>query len=83
MGRLELVERKETILLFLKQRGEASLAEVATHLEITKQGALRHLDALVGEGMVVAGSAARGGPGRPERRYSLTPDALEATVPRR
>jgi predicted ArsR family transcriptional regulator len=79
MGRLELVERKETILLFLKQRGEASLAEIATHLEMTKQGALRHLDALVAEGMVAAGSAAREAPrpGRPERRYSLTAEALE------
>ena len=71
------MERKESILLLLKHRGEASLAEIARHLEITKQGALRHLDALDEEGLVLAGSGTRQGPGRPERRYRLTPEALE------
>ena len=35
-------KRKDAILGFLKARGQASLADVATHLEVSKQGALRH-----------------------------------------
>ena len=77
MGKLLAVDRKESILLFLKQRGEASLAEISEHLAITKQGTIRHLDSLRAEGLVASTSAPRGGPGRPERCYRLTPAAVE------
>lgn len=77
MGKLLPVDRKESILLLLKRRGEASLAEISEHLAITKQGALRHLDALREGGLVASAPAPKGGPGRPEGRYKLTPEALE------
>ena len=43
--------RRESVLAFLKTRGQATLGEVATHLEVSKQGALRHLEALEAAGL--------------------------------
>ena len=43
--------RRQTILAFLKTRGPASLGEIAAHLEVSKQGALRHLEALESAGL--------------------------------
>jgi predicted ArsR family transcriptional regulator len=71
------VERREEILLFLKARGRASLGEVAEHLRLSKQAALRHLEALDLQGLVVYKSEERAGPGRPEHVYSLTAAAVE------
>ena len=67
--------RRDAILAFLKTRGHATLGEIATHLELSKQGALRHLEALEAAGLtaVAAGEAHR--PGRPESVYRLTPAA--------
>ena len=62
--------RREDILLHLKAAGSASLAEVAAALGVTKQGALRHLDQLVAEGLVTA-APLRSGRGRPASVYSL------------
>ena len=42
------------------------------HLEVSKQGALRHLDALAGEGLATVAQAEPHGPGRPENVYRLT-----------
>lgn len=64
--------RRETILAFLKTHGHATLAEVAAHLEVSKQGALRHLDALQADGLTVVAQAAPHGRGRPENVYRLT-----------
>src|ERR1700693_455578 len=36
--------RREIILAFLKTRGHATLGEVASHLEVSKQAALPHLE---------------------------------------
>jgi predicted ArsR family transcriptional regulator len=64
--------RRETILAFLKTHGEASLGEIAAHLEVSKQGALRHLEALDAAGLTTVASAAPHGRGRPENVYQLT-----------
>jgi predicted ArsR family transcriptional regulator len=70
--------RRETILTFLKTHGHASLAEVAAHLEISKQGALRHMEALETDGLATVVPAADGHRrGRPENVYALTPAAHE------
>ena len=70
-------KRKDANLGLQKANGQASLAEVAAHLEVSKQGALRHLEALLEEGLVARGSEPRPRPGRPEHVYQLTPAAAE------
>ena len=67
--------RRDAILDFLKVHGQASLAEVAAHLEVSKQGALRHLEALEALGLATVASAEPHGRGRPEHVYRLTPAA--------
>jgi predicted ArsR family transcriptional regulator len=69
--------RRETILAFLKTRGHASLGEVAAHLEISKQGALRHMEALELDGLATVAPAEEHRRGRPESVYTLTPAARE------
>jgi predicted ArsR family transcriptional regulator len=73
------VERKESILLFLKVHGEATLAELADRMEVTKQGALRHVEGLEARGLIerLADVQAHDGPGRPEHHYRLTPAAAD------
>jgi len=70
-------KRKDAILGFLKTCDHASLAEVAAHLELSKQGALRHLDALRAEGLIEQGSDSHDGPGRPAHVYALTAAAAD------
>lgn len=77
MGRMTAVGRREQILLFLKARGEASLAELAGESGMTKQGVLRHVEALEERGLVERVAAAHDGPGRPEHRFRLAPAAAE------
>ena len=79
MGKLGPVERKEAILLFLKVRGDASLAELAERMEVTKQGALRHVEGLEARGLIerVPDIQVHEGPGRPEHHYRLTPAAAD------
>ena len=69
--------RREAILAFLKTNGPATLAEVAAHLEVSKQGALRHLESLEASGMATVAPAEPHGPGRPEHVYTLTQAAGE------
>jgi predicted ArsR family transcriptional regulator len=69
--------RRDTILSFLKTRGHATLGEIAAHLEISKQGALRHLEALEQAALVAVASGEARGPGRPEHVYKLTSAAGE------
>ncbi|MGH7778174.1 MAG: helix-turn-helix transcriptional regulator [Candidatus Dormibacterales bacterium] len=71
------MERKEDILRYLKASGRGTLSEVATHLGLSKQGALRHLDALSAQGLVEVASEERSGPGRPEHLYRLGPGAAQ------
>ena len=70
--RAHLDSRRETILAFLKTRGQATLGEIASHLEVSKQGALRHLEALETAGLASVASATPHGRGRPENVYHLT-----------
>ncbi len=67
--------RREVILSFLKTHGPATLAEVAAHLDVSKQGALRHLDALEEAGLATVAQSEPHGRGRPENVYQLTPAA--------
>src|SRR5260370_2907356 len=69
--------RRQTILAFLKTHGQASLGEIAAHLEVPKQGALRHLEAMEGAGLATVASAPRHGRGSPENVYQLTAAAGE------
>src|SRR6184192_2745500 len=53
--------RREIILALLKTRGHATLGEVAAHLEVSKQAALKHLETLETEGLTaVAHAPSRG-----------------------
>ena len=67
--------KRETILAFIKTHGQATLAEIAAHLEVSKQGALRHLEALQAGGLTQVAQGAPHGRGRPEHVYRLTPAA--------
>jgi predicted ArsR family transcriptional regulator len=67
--------RRESILAFLKMRGHATLGEVASHLEVSKQGALRHLEGLETDGLATVAHSEPHGRGRPENVYKLTPAA--------
>ena len=69
--------KRDAILAFLKTRGHATLGEIAAHLEVSKQGAIRHLEALEAAGLAAVGAAEAHGPGRPESVYRLTPAAGE------
>ena len=64
--------RRDAILAFLKTHGPATLAEIASHLEVSKQGAMRHLEALEQAGMTAVAPAEPHGRGRPENLYRLT-----------
>jgi predicted ArsR family transcriptional regulator len=64
--------RREVILAFIKTRGHASLGEIAAHLEVSKQGALPHLEALEAAGLATVAQAEPHGRGRPENVYTLT-----------
>jgi predicted ArsR family transcriptional regulator len=67
--------RRETVLAFLKMHGPATLGEVAAHLEVSKQGAIRHLDSLEASGLVSVASSDNHARGRPENVYRLSPAA--------
>jgi len=69
--------KRDTILAYLKTRGHATLGEIATHLEVSKQGALRHLEALEADGLATVAQAEAHRPGRPESIYKLTAAAGE------
>jgi predicted ArsR family transcriptional regulator len=68
--------RRDTILSFLKTHDHATLAQVAAHLEVSKQAALRHLEGLESAGLATMASVPHGR-GRPENVYRLTAAAGE------
>ena len=72
---------RRAVLSTLKGRGEASAAEVADVLGVTV-GAVRQLLAPLEEDGLIAHRDERPGPGRPRRRYCLTP-AAEGLWPKR
>ena len=63
--------KRDVILAFLKTHGQATLGEIAAHLEVSKQGALRHLESLEAAGLTTV-AAQPHGRGRPENVYRLT-----------
>ena len=67
--------KRGAILAYLKTRGHATLGEIASHLEVSKQGALRHLEGLEHAGQVTMAADVAHGPGRPENVYRLAPAA--------
>jgi predicted ArsR family transcriptional regulator len=69
--------RRETILAFLKMHGPATLGEIASHLEVSKQGAIRHLEALEAAGLATVAPSDSHARGRPENVYRLTVAAGE------
>jgi predicted ArsR family transcriptional regulator len=71
------MDRKQDVLTLLKARGSVGLAEIAQHLGVSKQGALRHLEALLARGLVEVSSEDHHGPGRPGHVYGLTAAAGE------
>jgi predicted ArsR family transcriptional regulator len=66
------MDRKQAVLALLKARGSVGLADVAEQLGVSKQAALRHLDALLARGLVEVFTEASHGPGRPGHVYRLT-----------
>src|SRR5947207_2024234 len=71
------MDRKHDVLALLKARGSAGLAEIAEHLGVSKQGALRHLEALEERGLVEVSTEDHHGPGRPGHVYRLTTAAAQ------
>ena len=71
------MDRKHDVLALLKARGAVGLAEIAEHLRVSKQGALRHLEALQARGLVEVSTEDHRGPGRPGHVYRLTPAASD------
>ena len=69
--------KRGAILAYLKTRGHATLGEIASHLEVSKQGALRHLEGLEASGQVTMAADSAHGPGRPENVYRLTEAAAD------
>lgn len=72
---------RRAVLSTLKSRGEASASDVAAVLGVTV-GAVRQLLAPLEDEGLVAHRDERPGPGRPRRRYCLTP-AAESLWPKR
>jgi len=72
-----LMDRKHELLTLLKVRGSAGLTEIAEHLGLSKQGTLRHVEALQARGLVEVSTEPHRGPGRPANVYRLTPAAQD------
>jgi predicted ArsR family transcriptional regulator len=67
--------KRESILAFLKMHGQATLGEIAAHLEVSKQGAIRHLEALETSGLATVAPSQGHRRGRPQNVYRLTDQA--------
>jgi predicted ArsR family transcriptional regulator len=62
----------------LKERGSATVAELAEHLGMAQVSVRHHLDILIGEDLVLpAGVRRRDGAGRPSQIYALAPAAAK------
>jgi len=78
MGRIEGVDRKQRILSYLKAHYSATLAELAEEMGLSKQGTLRHVEALAELGLVAQHvERVSSGPGRPAHVYRLTAAAAD------
>ena len=72
---------RRAVLAAIKEAGEASAEQIAGGVGVTVGAVRQHLAALEGDGLV-AHRDERAGPGRPRRRYCITP-AGEALWPKR
>lgn len=69
---------RQRIMEILKERGSATVAELADTLGMAQVSVRHHLDILVGEDLVAqTGVRRRDGAGRPSQMYTLTPQALK------
>lgn len=66
-------DSRRAILGFIKHKGGATAAEVAEHMQITREGARQQLQALEQEGWIAAAPESRSGVGRPAMRFQITP----------
>jgi len=67
---------RQKILEYLKRQGQATVTELAEHLEMAPVSVRHHLDLLIGDNLVEAARVQRqAGAGRPKRLYSLTAQA--------
>ena len=70
--------RRQEILTILKQKGEATVDELAEMLDLTPVTVRHHLDILRADGLVQAPAVRRRrGPGRPQYVYTLTAAAAD------
>lgn len=70
--------RRQEILIILKQKGEATVDELARILDLTPVTVRHHLDILRADGLVEAPAVRRRrGPGRPQYVYTLTSNAID------
>ncbi len=67
---------RQKILEFLKRHGQATVDELAQHLDMAPVSVRHHLDLLIGDNLVETSRVRRSeGAGRPKRLYTLTPHA--------
>ena len=82
LGAPGLGESQRSLLVELKRRGEATLADVAGAVELASETVREHLNALTARGLVQRVGRRRNGPGRPRIVYALS-DRGEALFPHR
>jgi predicted ArsR family transcriptional regulator len=67
---------RQKILEYLKRHGQATVTELAEHLDMAPVSVRHHLDLLIGDNLVEASRVRRkSGAGRPKRLYTLTGQA--------
>ena len=67
---------RQKILDYLKRHGQATVTELAEHLDMAPVSVRHHLDLLIGDNLVEASRVRRkSGAGRPKRLYALTEHA--------
>jgi predicted ArsR family transcriptional regulator len=73
---------QRTLLELLKRRGEATLAELETGIEVARETVRSHLESLAARQLIERSGVRRRGPGRPHVLYRLSAQG-EALFPRR
>lgn len=74
-------ETRQRIIEFLKEKGQATVEELAQAVDLTPMAVRYHLNILQGDNLILASSMRRqAGPGRPQQVYKLT-DAADEFFP--
>ena len=69
---------RQEILTQLKKNGQATVAELASHLQMAPVSVRHHLDLLIADNLVYSPRVRkRAGVGRPQQVYVLTPEATQ------